>query len=176
MKTASTLALLIALLFTLPALGQEATREDFNEWCGAMEGRWLGKVTWVADWPGLGKKGDTVTAYLDVTTIEDGNGLVFKFYGGNGSGTILYTYDAAAKQISALWVVSGGYTGTSYVFKKDGTWVEESKGSLSDGKKSDGTSFFTFSESGKTLTITGSGTVDGKKHDDQHDVWRRVSK
>ena len=62
------------------------------------------------------------------------------------------------------------------MYKKDGKWAEEAKGSLPDGKKTDGNSVFTFSNGGKTLTITGTGTVDGKKQDDQRDVWRRVSK
>lgn len=38
------------------------------------------------------------------------------------------------------------------------------------------TSYFTYTDGGKTLTITGTGTVDGEKQDDQNDVWRRVSK
>lgn len=32
-----------------------STREAFNDYCDAMVGRWVGEVTWVADWPGAGK-------------------------------------------------------------------------------------------------------------------------
>ena len=39
----------------------QSTRADFKEFCKAMEGRWIGEVVWVADWPGFGKKGDKVT-------------------------------------------------------------------------------------------------------------------
>ena len=130
------------------------SRKDFAEWCDAWKGRWVGDVTWVADWPGLGKKGDKVTAYLEITTIEEGNGLVFKFFGGNGSGTVLFAYDAVAKQIKSTTIVSGGYTGTSIIYKKDGKWVSEVKGSLPDGKKTEGTTLYAFSDGGKTLTLT----------------------
>ena len=152
------------------------TREDFKQWCDAWKGRWIGEVTWVADWPGLGKKGDKVTAYLEATTIEDGNGMVAKFFGGNGSGTVVFAYDAVAKQIKSMTIVSGGFTGTAILYKKDGKWVQESRGSLPDGKTTKGTSLHTYSDGGNTLTITGSGTVDGKPNDEQRDVWRRVSK
>lgn len=173
------IVLFVSLFAVSPVAADQhktTTKADFKEWCDAWAGRWVGDVTWVADWPGLGKKGEKVTAYSEVTIIEDGNGLVMKFFGGDGSGTLLYAYDSAAKQIKAMWIVSGGYVGTSMVYKEDGKWVEEGDGSLPDGKKDKFTSMYTFSDGGKLLTITGTGEVDGKKNDDQRDVWRRVSK
>ena len=152
------------------------TKEDFLKFCNDLEGRWVGEVTWVADWPGLGKRGDKVTAYLDVTVAEDGHALLLRFYGGNGSGTRIYGYDARTKQIKSMLVVSGGFVGSSIVYKKDGKWLEEGEGSLPNGTKSEGYSIYSYSDNGDKLEITGSGTVGDKKQDNQHDVWQRVSK
>ena len=41
----------------------QTTRADFQKYCKAMEGRWIGEVVWVADWPGFGKKGEKVTGF-----------------------------------------------------------------------------------------------------------------
>jgi hypothetical protein len=44
-------------------------RQDFDEFCRAFEGRWVGEVTWVADWEAFGKRGDKVEAYPDVARL-----------------------------------------------------------------------------------------------------------
>ena len=41
-----TLAVLTTVLFAVPAFGQESTREEFQEYCRMMEGRWIGDVIW----------------------------------------------------------------------------------------------------------------------------------
>lgn len=171
--------LLAALLLAISAssvFAQEATREDFRDFCRAFTGRWVGDVTWVADWPGFGKKGDKVTAYSEITVTEDGKALITKFYGGNGSGTGLVAFDAGARQIRWLWVSSGGHVSHSILYKKGAQWVEKGAGSNPDGTKTEYVSMVTVSDNGNTHTWTGSGTLGGKKVDDQHDVWRRVSK
>ena len=63
MRIRLTSVLLLAALSALPAMAQQTTRADFNELAKALAGRWVGQVTFVADWPGQGKKGDKVTAY-----------------------------------------------------------------------------------------------------------------
>ena len=136
----------------------------------------MGDVTWVADWPGLGKKGEKVTAYSENTVTEDGNAMVTKFYGGNGSGTGLIAFDALAKQIKWMWVSSGGYVGQSTLQKVNGKWVEKGVGSTPDGTKNEWTSTVTIADNGNTHTWTGTGTLGGEKVADQHDVWRRASK
>jgi hypothetical protein len=178
-ESAACVAMLTIFLIGISApevIGQETSREDFKEWCNAFEGRWVGKVKWVADWPGLGNRGETVTAYLEAKSIEDGHAMIMRFFGGNGSSTLLYAYDSGAKQIRSMWVSSGGGLDATLVYKDNGKWVEEAKGSLVDGRNEKFTCFHAFSDDGKNLTITGSGDVEGKKNEDQHDVWRRVSK
>ena len=34
----------------------QSTRADFKEYCDVMQGRWIGKVVWIADWPGLARR------------------------------------------------------------------------------------------------------------------------
>ncbi|TWU33225.1 hypothetical protein [Novipirellula artificiosorum] len=170
----STIVLLFAVIAS-PAFAQESSRKDFQEYCQAFQGRWVGDITWVADWPGLGKKGEKVTAYSENTVAEDGNALITKFYGGNGSGTGIVAFDARAKQIKWMWVSSGGYVGQSTLHKVDGKWVDKGLGSTPDGTKNEYTSTVTITDNGNTHTWTGTGTLGGEQVDDQHDVWRRVS-
>ena len=146
------------------------TKEEFKEWCDAWQGRWVGEVTFIADWPGLGKRGEKVTAYLEATTIEDGKGMLWKFVGGAGSGTVLFAYDAVAKQIKSMSVVSGGFTGSGIIYKLDGKWMQDDEGSLPDGKKSEGVTIYTYSEDGRKVETTGSGNVDGKPNEKLDDV------
>lgn len=176
MRTLSLLTALLLCAAVCPAVAQQSSREEFQEYGQAMQGRWVGDITWVADWPGLGKKGDKVTAYIESTLTEDGHALITKFYGGNGSGTGMVAFDPLDKQIKAMWVVCGGYVGHTTIHKVDGKWVEKGVGALPDGTKNEFTSTLTISDNGNTRTSTGSGTLGGKKVDDQHDVWRRVSK
>ena len=94
-----TVTLVFALLGTT-SHGQTVSEKDYEEFRKMLTGRWVGEVKWVADWPGLGKKGETAICYLDVDQIEDGNAMVAKFYGGAGSGTVLWVYEAGASLVS----------------------------------------------------------------------------
>lgn len=168
-------ALLVAFL-AAPVFAQESSREDFQEFCKAIQGRWVGDVTWVADWPGLGKKGEKVTCYWEGRVAEDGNVLIGKFFGGNGSETSLIYFDAGAKQVKWTMVSSGGNVTQNVVYRKDGKWRQKSEGSNPDGTKTRYMSTATISDDGNTWTWEGSGTVGDEKTDDQHDVWRRANK
>ena len=176
---ASVAALTFCLSLSSIALAdhhETVTKEEFQEFCKTFPGRWVGKVTWVYDWPGLGKKGESVTAYVEATKIEGGHAILLRFFGGDGSSTSLIGYDAKSKQIKARMFGSDGATRQSVFFKQGKKWVQKGIGSLHDGRADSHTSIFAFSDDGKSLTITGTGEVDGEKTDDQHDVWRRVSK
>ena len=155
---------------------QEATRDEFKELCAIWQGRWIGDVIWVADWPGLGKKGDKATAYWDCTVTEDGHVLQGNFYGGSGSGTVLIAFDTGAKTIRSIAVASGGTLWNATYFKRDGKWIQKSIGSNASGEKIESESTMNFSDGGNTLTWSGSGTVDGKKTDAHRDVYRRLNK
>jgi hypothetical protein len=174
-STAWTTMFLVAVL-AAQASAQESTRQDFHEFCKAIQGRWVGDVTWVADWPGFGKRGDKVTAYWEGRLAEDGNILIGKFFGGDGSETSLIYFDAGAKQIRWTMVSSRGAVTQSVVYRKDGKWRQAGNGSLPDGTRTEYTSTAIISDDGNQWIWEGSGNVGGEPTADQHDVWRRVSK
>jgi hypothetical protein len=168
-------ALLLTVLAS-PALAQESTRDDFNKYCQMSIGRWVGEVTWVADWPGFGKQGDKVTAYAELRLVEDGNAMIGRFYGGKGSSTGFVVYDARAKRIKSQLADSAGGFMRSVIYQKDGKWIEKGTGCLPDGTKNEFTSTATITDNGNTWTLNGPTTVGGKPADEQHDVWHRISK
>ena len=154
----------------------QSTRADFKEYCDAMQGRWIGKVIWIADWPGFGKKGDTITAYRDVRVTEDGNALLMKFHMGPGTGTALCVYDAGDRQIKSHGITSGGGTYNTIVFKSQGKWRVQVSGSLPDGKRVAGLETHNVSDGGTTHTLSGVLTIGGEKTDPLQDVWTRLKK
>lgn len=121
---------LLLATFAVPVFAQQASREDFKKYCQMWEGRWVGDVTWVTDWPGFGKKGDKVTAYFEATMVEDGNLMATRFFGGAGSGTGIVLYDAGAKQIKLMWATSSGSMSQGVAFKKNGQWFERAPAPL----------------------------------------------
>jgi hypothetical protein len=158
-----------------PALAQESNRDDFREFCQAWQGRWVGNVTWITDQPGAGKKGEKVTAYSDCKLVDDGGAMIVKYYGGDGSATWLIAFDAGAKRITGLWITSGGLVTRSIIYRNGDKWIEKGDGSYPDGTKTEFLYTITISDGGNTHTWTGTTTVGGKKVDELHDVYRRVS-
>lgn len=173
--TAAPMLATCVLLLATPALAQESSRADFEELCEAMQGRWVGNVVWIADWPGMGKKGDKVKCYVENAVIEDGNAILSRFFGGSGSVTWITVYDAAAKKIKATGVSSGGTTRFGVFYKEDGKWVNTIEGSLSDGSKLKAKNFLTISDDGSKHSYNGTATIDGEPIDNLQDVWVRVS-
>ena len=152
----------------------QSTQADFKEYCDAMQGRWLGEVVWVTDWPGFGKKGDKVTAYSDYRISHNGNVLQGRFNGGPGLGIGLYHYDAGKKQIQGRWVSSGGSVFNQVIYKKDGQWHNHETGSVADGRPIVMSSIHHFSDDGKTHRRSGSVKIDGKDQGPLQDVFRHI--
>jgi hypothetical protein len=165
-------ALSFSIILVTSVRGQNTTKADFEEFREMFTGRWIGEVKWVTDWPGLGKKGDVATCYLDIDAIEDGVAMIGKFYGGSGSGTVLWVYEAGSKKIRATAVYSGGVVDDIVYNKKDGKWIETVTGTLPDGKKAEGTS--TLSWDGTVLRAVGVGTIDGVLNDPRDDKWTKL--
>jgi hypothetical protein len=176
MKRATLITVLAVTFSATAAFGQQSSRADFEDYLKAWEGRWVGEFTWVTDWPGMGKRGDRVTAYAECKVIADGNALSGTFYGGNGSSNWITVFDAATKQIKGLSVNSGGNAWNSVFFKNGDSWSCIETGSKADGAKIESKLTITVSDNGNTHVWTGSVTVGGKKVDEVHNVWRRVSK
>ena len=169
----SAIALLLLLTCCTQAFSQESSREDFREFCKLVEGRWVADITWVADWPGVGKKGEKATGYFDVKLDADGHALVGRHYAGSGAGIWTIVYNAAEKKIGGIYVDKSGINHMTY-YKKDGKWIEQGSGSLVDGRKTKDQSTMTFTDNGNQMVLDGTGTIDGESHDKRHDVYHRV--
>lgn len=91
---------------------QTTTRRDFEEYCRAMQGRWVNDNEMLVKtlWPGFGEKGKKVTSYTDLKIIADGNALEGVWYAGKLTAKWMEVWDAASKQIKDLGVVSDGST------------------------------------------------------------------
>ena len=176
MRLAVPVVVLLLAVSTSAALGQTSSREDFEEWCGILQGRWIGEVTLALDLPGFGKKGEKVTTYSDIRVIADGNALYGVFYGGNGKNTGLTSYDAAAKQIKGFAVSSGGTVWGVVHYKEDGKWRRRATLSNPDGTRAEVADTLTPSEGGDTFTWSGTVTIEGGAATSYSDTYRRVSK
>jgi hypothetical protein len=175
MKLLPLVALSLVALSTT-ANAQTATREDFKEFCGLLEGRWTSDVTLTFDQPPIGKKGDKVAATFNVKRDADVDALVARGTWGSATGISTFGYNAAEKKIAGLFVDSTGYYGNMTYYKKDGIWMEQSSGSLGDGKKEASTSTIKFSDKNTKMVLTGTGTVDGKSVDPRNDTYTRPAK
>ena len=176
MKSAALLAAILLVSASSTALSQTATRAEFEELCRILEGRWICDVTWIADGPGLGKRGDTVTGYWDTRMDLDGKLFVARFYGGNGTARGMRFYDPGARQIRHVSVNSGGSVTDRIFWKENGVWRTKSTGTRADGSRVESNLTLTISDGGKAHAWRGTVTVDGKETDKLKDVWRRVSK
>ncbi len=171
------MALLVGALLTPTSFcfAQQTSREDFQEFCKAIEGRWIGATTLVTD-STFGKQGEQVTTQFSSVLAADGNVLIGTFQAGQGTGTWVVTYDPGAKQIRTIWASAGGDFSAETIAKESGKWVERSEGSKADGKSWSQVQVLTISDGGDTHTWVDSGTIDGKPYDDSTTVWKRIYK
>ena len=173
-RTCCWIAGLILIVGARVGVAQETSEEEFKAYQSAMEGRWVGEVTWIADWPGVGKKGDKVTGYSAMRAAADGHALVGQFYGGNGTSQWITVYDAGAKQIRQVGADSGGTMWNCLISRQGGHWRSQCAGSLADGTKTEGDYMLNISDDGNTHRWTGSTTIGGEAADPLQDVWTRV--
>jgi hypothetical protein len=179
-RSAVSLALLLAITHLAGicrAEGDTSTKQEFQEWIELMKGRWIGDIPLVQDWPGLGKRGDRLTAYSDIEVIADGHALQGVWYAGDGKASWMTTWNPSTKQIKENVVFSSGITWENVITKQAaGKWLARKvNGSMPDGKQIDGDVTLTISDDGKTHTWTGEWTVDGVKTDQVRDVYRRLA-
>jgi hypothetical protein len=159
------------------ALGQaESPATPLQEFGDLIVGRWIGDVTLIADWPGIGKKGEKVIGHWSARWIADKRGLEDEGYGGQGTNKSIYYWDPALKKIKQYNIDSGGTTAEWAIWKKDGRWVFKGGGCLADGTKYEGDGAFIVKDAGNTLALEGTFTMNGKKMLDLHDVYKRASK
>ncbi len=175
MKFLSILLLTTLALPNFACLAQESSREDFREFCTAIEGRWIGSTTLVDDSP-FGKKGDKVTTHFSSTMAADGNVLIGTYQASEGTGTWILSFHPGVKQIKVQWSNSGGDFAEGTIAKVGGKWTERTKGAKADGRPTTEVQVLTTTDDGETHTWKRSTTVDGKAMDDGQTVWKRVFK
>lgn len=77
MKTSATYLLATCvLLLAAPVLAQESSRADFDEFCEAHKGIWVGDIELADDMPGFGKQGDRIAAYSQCRVSDDGSSMI----------------------------------------------------------------------------------------------------
>ena len=158
-------------------LGQaEPPDRPLKEFGELIVGRWIGEITLVADWPGIGKKGEKVAGHWVVRWVADKRGLEDESFTGEGTGKSIYFWDPVSKKIKNMGVDSGGTTFETEIWKEGDKWTAKSTGSLADGTKTEGTFVLIVKDGGDTIVIEGEGTVGGKPTLPLRDVYKRVSK
>jgi hypothetical protein len=159
------------------ALGAQPTKTALDDLGGILCGRWIGDVTLIADWPGLGKRGEKVVAYVAVNWIADGQAFEIEWHGGSGVSKEIFVWDAGDEKIRSMGVSSGGSTWRTVWSKRGDLWRGRSTEYLADGTKvAGGTIILTVQDGGRRLAFTneGDGFIGDKKMDPLHDVYTRL--
>ena len=154
-----------------------ATKEEFQEWTRIMTGRFIGDVPLVNDWPGIGKKGEKTTAYVEIKPVADGNALFGEWVAGEGKCVWLTTWNPRTKQIKQTTVFTSGIFWENIV-TKDGPnkWrIRKTAASMPDGQKIGGDTVLTLSNGGKTHTHEGTWKVGEDTLDKIRDVYTRLT-
>lgn len=164
------------VIVALAAVGQPPATplEEFGE---MLVGRWIGDATLVADWPGIGKKGEKVVNHLTYRWIADRRGIEAEAFAGQGTGKGIYFWDPATKKIVEYRINSGGTTGRVEYVKKNGRWEFTLTGNQPDGAAYKAEGVILVKDGGATLIWEGpSGSMEGEKMLNLRDVYRRASK
>jgi len=173
------ISLITALLFGInapAALAQQSTFADFEAYREAMVGRWVGEVTWITDWPGVGVKGEKTIGHVEIRSEADGRVMTTSFYGGNGTNRSIVLFDAASGEIRETGSDSGGTTWVCLISRQAGQWSSRCTGSLADGTPTEGENTLNISDNGETHRWTGRNAVGGIETDPLQDIWRRISR
>ena len=157
----------------LSATEKGDTNDTFKEFGELLVGRWIGDVTLITDWPGIGKKGEKVVSHMSVRWIADKRGLEDESFGGQGTTKSIYFWDPASKRIRVYSIDSGGTTGDWQIWKEGAKWALQGGGCLADGTEYEGEGEMLFKDGGNTLVYDGAFAVSGTETLDLHDVYRR---
>ena len=152
----------------------QSTPEEFEEFSQVMQGRWISEIIWITDWPGFGKKGDSVTGYEEYQIGQGGKVINGRGYAGPGSMTSLIYYDVGKKQILDHQVSSGGNVWVMVIYKENGEWNYKITGSTGDGKEITGSAIRYISDQGQTHRWIGEMFIDGEELDPLRDSFRRI--
>ncbi len=169
---------LLSSSFLIADHHQTSTAAEFAELGNRLAGRWTADVTLIADWPGLDqKKGDKLVGYTDFHWAADKKAIVQTGKVGKAANLAMWTRDPVSEQITGRLVNTAG-TVLNAVFWKETSdiWGFSMTGSISNGKKQEGSGQIVFADGGKTFAwISDNMTLDGKPIDKLRDVNHRLS-
>ena len=152
-----------------------ATSEDFLEWGKRLEGRWVGEIKLVADWPGYDKKkGEVVQGNVTYRWRADKKAIEEIAFEGQAECRRLHFWDAGTKQIKILNIDSGGTSWTACIGRDGDKWPWTVDGSLADGTKMGGSGVDTFTPDGKFI-VDGTILLGGEKQPPLHDVYQKAA-
>jgi hypothetical protein len=178
-RQTATAAFVLALSSVVMADHHEnATREDFMALGELQVGRWVGDITFIADWPGedLGK-GGKVVAYTEYRWAADKQLIERTQDLGNSQIKQIFFYDAPAKKIRFAWVSSSGGSLIGHCWKKSDLvfgWRITS-GGMADGRVQTGAGETVFSSDRKTHTLKGRSKLGDEELAPLNDFYKRLS-
>ena len=155
------------------AIAAETSRQDFDRFVEAWEGRWAGEVIPSDEAESSDGSTERVNAYFDGHAIQGGNALVGTYYAGDVSATWILSYDPDSKSIRSTWIGSDGSNTYGTMEPAGERWILREAGQDSDGRH---TSLI------GTVDVSGGGewtmeaTTDGKPEETVVNVWHRVSR
>jgi hypothetical protein len=153
-----------------------ATFEDFQLFCKQLEGRWVGKIKLIHDWPGFNKKkGDVTEGHNLRRVVADGRVMEeIAFCAGSESRTLFF-WDAGAKTIKIVLVTNGGITYSGCLGPQGEKWVCVFEGYMPTGEKMTGKNFCYIRDDGVQV-LEGQTYLEGKPMAPLHDEYHKVSK
>jgi hypothetical protein len=157
-----------------PATDKQKTvsKEEFAEYCTAMQGRWYNENELLADWIDLGNvgRGEKTVSYGMISPTADGKGLSGDFFAGKGSGKWLTVWNPVTQQLQILSVVSDGTVWEEIRYKKGEDWQCEVTLNHPDGSQETIRSVLTISRDGNTHSYRNAD------HDEDTGVYKRLAR
>ena len=151
------------------------TREDFEEYCAALVGRWSGEVNSVIGETNVtNTQEETQNYFLEFRRSEGGHALIMEQVSArqNASGTIYY--NAASRQVRMTQTSSDGVVNQEVLYREGDAWIRHTEQTAVDGTIREFFSILKFSGDGSTMTIRIlNKNADGESVE-QTNVWHRV--
>jgi len=146
---------------------------DFQRWCNAHQGLWMGEVTSVIGEDAFGTKKGSYTAYWQFELLEGGRVGSSRFSGNGKSGVGHTYYDPAEQEIVQINISSDGTIARSTITPDGSDWARQTTHTKPDGDQSQLSSNLTIDEGKGNITILISGKVGNEQITGQKNVWHR---
>lgn len=146
---------------------------DFQRWCNAHQGLWMGEVTSVIGEDTFGTKKGSYTAHWQFELLEGGKVGSSRFAGNGKSGIGHTYYDPAEQEIVQVNISSDGTIARSTITPDGNDWARQTTHIKPNGNQSQLSSNLTIDEGKGVISIVISGTVGDDQVTEQKNVWHR---